>query len=166
VASDSVMFGTSVVLFAHREGFVLEEIGEAMPDLEVLGFNSDSTTSGIDTLSFAPARYSWWEIEAFRPMLSLLRRAVQSRHPSFLGRAASLSAEINQKYLPKRHFDRVRLIAKAADALGYQVAHSGSIVGLLFDPNDGKAERGIHRAENLLAEAGIDETWHFRTSST
>lgn len=163
VASDSVMFGKRVVLFAHREGFVLEELGEAMPDLEILGFNPDPTGGGIDTLSFTPARYSWWEIEAFRPMLSLLRRAVQAQHPSLIGRVAAASAEINQKYLPKPHFDQLKAIARTASAVGFQVAHSGTTVGLLFDPNDGKTQRGIQRAQDLLADIGVTQTWHFHT---
>jgi uncharacterized protein involved in propanediol utilization len=166
LASDPVMFGKRVVLFAHREGRVLEELGEDTPDLEILGFNPDPTGAGIDTLAFAPARYSWWEIEAFRPMLSLLRRGIQAQHPRLIGRVASASAEINQKYLPKPHFDRLKAIARTAGAAGFQVAHSGTTVGLLFDPNDPKAQRGIQRAQDLLAEIGITQTWHFHTKET
>ena len=163
LASDSVMFDKRVVLFAHREGLVLEDLGDKIPDMEILGFNTDPTGVGIDTLSLTPMRYTWWELEAFRPMLSLLRRAVQSQQPALIGQVASASAEINQRYLPKPSFEKLKVIVKKAGAVGFQVAHSGTTVGLLFDPNNPLTERGIQWAQDQIAEMGISQTWRFHT---
>jgi len=163
IASDSLMFGQRTVLFAHREGLVLEDLGDTIPELEILGFNTDLTGIGIDTMSFRPARYSWWEVEAFKPLLGLLRRAIRTQDPYLIGQVASASASINQKYLPKPRFDCLKAIVERVGAIGLQVAHSGTTVGLLFDPNDARTQGGVQRAQAMIAEMGFSQSCHFYT---
>jgi uncharacterized protein involved in propanediol utilization len=162
-ASDSTMFDESMVLFAQREGTVIEDFEHPLPKLEILGFNTDPHELGIDTLNFAPVRYSWREIESFRPMIGLLRRAVELRSPQLLGQVASASATINQLYLPKPHFQHLKAITEKVGAVGLQVAHTGTIAGLLFDPNDALRESRIRHAQSLLSGIGINQTWFFQT---
>ncbi|MGH9938123.1 MAG: kinase [Blastocatellia bacterium] len=164
IASDSIMFGESAVLFAQREGVVIEELGGPLPPLEVLGFNTEPGGSGIDTLSFRPARYSWREIESFRPLIGLLRRAVATQNPRLIGQVAIASAEINQSHLPKPRFESLKEVMRKVGAVGLQVAHSGIVMGLLFDPKDEKNERRVQAARKLVAEMNFDEVWRFRTS--
>ncbi len=166
VASNSTMLGDHAVLFAHREGLVLEDFGQALPPLEVLGFNTDPTEAGIDTLDFPPARYTWWEVEAFRPLLGLLRRAVATQDAPLVGYVASASARLNQRYLPKPYFDDLEKLVERVGALGLQVAHSGTIVGLLFDPGDPDLEARIAEAEAALATWRLGPTWRFRSPSS
>ncbi|PYT09298.1 MAG: kinase [Acidobacteria bacterium] len=151
-ASDSIMFVGSTVLFAHREGIVIEDLGEPVPDLEVLGFNT-----------FSPARYSWWEIEAFRPLIGLLRRAIRTRDALLIGQVASASAEINQRFLPKPHFETLKTVVRSTGAVGFQVAHSGTIAGLLFDSGSSGLEVRIQQARTMLAGIGVNQTWRFHT---
>jgi uncharacterized protein involved in propanediol utilization len=165
-ASDSIMFNGNAVLFASREGFVVEGLAGAVPVLEVLGFNTDPTGVGIDTLNFSPAHYSWWEIEAFRPLLGLLRRAVHTQDVRLVGQVASASALINQRFLPKPHFEELNAVVKETGSVGLQVAHSGTTVGLLFDPNDPATPVGIRKAEKLIARMGLTETWRFQTRAS
>lgn len=160
-ASDSMMFDRNMILFAHREGVVLEDLGGLLPSLEVLGFNTDPTGAGIDTLSFSPARYSWWEIEAFRPLMGLLRRAIQDQDSSLVGQVATASAHINQQYLPKPHFNKFQAVVEQAGAVGFQVAHSGTIVGILFDPKRENTESRIQHAQRMVSEMGFEQTWRF-----
>src|SRR6185295_10062531 len=94
IASDPLMFGDRVVLFAHREGHIIEDLGDCLPPLEVVGFNTDPHGNGINTLAYKPARYSWWDIEAFRAIIGLMRRAVQTQSSQLVGRVASASARI------------------------------------------------------------------------
>jgi uncharacterized protein involved in propanediol utilization len=163
-ACDSTMFGERMVLFAQREGIVVEDFKRSLPKLEILGFNTTSNGQGIDTIGFPPARYSWWEIEAFRPMLGLLRRAVQLRSPQLLGQVASASATINQHYLPQPHFHNLKEISAEVGAVGLQVAHTGTIAGLLFDPSDPLKDQRIEHAQTLLETIGIKHRWVFQTS--
>ncbi|HEX8558058.1 MAG TPA: hypothetical protein VF668_08160 [Pyrinomonadaceae bacterium] len=164
IASDSIMFEEGVVLFAQREGAVIEDFGMPLPGLEVLGFNTDRTGDGVSTLDFSPARYTSWEIEAFRPLVGLFRRAVQLQSARLLGQVATASAALNQQYLPKPHFERLKDIADASGAVGLQVAHTGTVVGLLFDPGDSFREARIQHARKMLGEVGITRTWFFHTA--
>jgi uncharacterized protein involved in propanediol utilization len=161
VASDPTMFEQAAVLFAQREGVVLEHFGLPLPALEVLGLNTDP--AGVDTLAYAPAEYDWWETQAFGPLLALLRKAILVRDVRLVGRVASASARLNQRHLPTRGFDRLEKLVEEAGAVGCQVAHSGTLVGLLFDPDDRLLERRMAYAENELRNLGIEAMWRFRT---
>ncbi|HET6977279.1 MAG TPA: hypothetical protein VFI24_13205 [Pyrinomonadaceae bacterium] len=163
-ACDSTMFGERMVLFAQREGIVVEDFRSSLPKLEVLGFNASPNGNGVDTIGFPPARYSWWEIEAFRPMVGLLRQAVSLRSPQLLGQVSSASATINQHYLPTPHFQNLKEICAEVGAVGLQVAHTGTIAGLLFDPHDPLKERRVEDAQTLLTTIGIKHMWVFQTS--
>ncbi|SMH40549.1 kinase [Mesorhizobium australicum] len=148
-ASDAIAFDENAVLFAQREGVVLEHFGGSLPPLLLVGFKA-SGGRPIDTLKLPPARYDSTEIQQFRVLRALISRAVRYQDPDCLGRAATVSARISQRHLPKRHFDRVIEIAEDAGACGVQVAHSGSLLGILFD-RAGKDLR--HRAGRAAASA-------------
>ncbi len=104
----------------------------------------------LDTLQLAPARYDRLEIQQFRVLRALIARAVRYQDPDCLGLAATASARISQRHLPKQHFERVLEIAEEAGACGVQVAHSGSLLGILFD-RTGRDLR--HRAGRVAASA-------------
>ena len=165
LASDPLMFGNRAVLFGHKGGIVIEDFRGPLPQIEVLGFNTDPTQNGIDTLKFPPARYSWREIETFRPLVGLMRKAVYTQDPRLVGRVASASARINQRHLPTRRFQDLESLVEKVGALGLQVAHSGTVVGLLFDPADASIQQRIECARALIAEMGFGPIWGFRAGS-
>lgn len=155
------MVDERTLLFAHREGTIIEEFDAHAPDFEVLGFNTDMTQVGIDTLSFPLAQYSRSEIERFHQLIGLFRRAIDTQDLQLMGEVASESAQINQRYLPKPHFDRLNIIVKSVGAVGFQVAHSGTVAGLIFDAKDVEKDSRIQQAQALIAEIGISKTWRF-----
>jgi uncharacterized protein involved in propanediol utilization len=159
-ASDSLMFPPErTVLFAQRRGSLLLDLGGPLPPVRVLGFNTEEGR-GVETLAVPPMPYSAWEAEAFRVVLGLLRRAVERQDAALLGRVATASTVITQRHRPKRHMPQIRRLARETGALGVQVAHSGTVAGLLFDPGPGTAER-IARARAGLARLGVHESWEF-----
>jgi uncharacterized protein involved in propanediol utilization len=161
-ASDSLMFGPGrAVLFAQRRGRVLLDLGGPLPAVRVLGFNTEGE-HGVATLTLPPVPYSAWEIEAYRAVLGLLRRAVEEQDPGLLGRVATGSTLIMQRHRPKRHMPELLRLAKEAGALGVQVAHSGTVAGFLFEPGAGAAER-IERARAGLRRLGLASSWEFST---
>jgi uncharacterized protein involved in propanediol utilization len=160
-ASDGIMFGDRAVLYANRSGAVLEDLGGPLPQLEVLGF--DIGGDGVNTLAFEPARYLPWEVGAFRALRGLLRRAVALRSAPLLAQVATASARINQRHLPNAALTLVERSSQAVGALGYQVAHSGKVVGLLFDPADPHLDLRAAQARSQLSAAGVQTTWRFRT---
>ena len=166
LASDPLMFGNRAVLFGHKGGTIIEDFRGPLPQMEALGFNTDPTQNGIDTLKFPPARYTWQEIEKFRPLVGLMRKAVYTQDPRLVGRVATASARINQKYLPTRRFEDLERLVERVGALGIQVAHSGTVVGLLFDPADASIEQRIECARALIAEMGFGPIWRFRAGTS
>jgi uncharacterized protein involved in propanediol utilization len=161
-ASDSLMYGPArAVLFAQRRGSTLLDLGGPLPPLLVLGFNTEGNR-GVETLVLPPCRYSAWEIEAFRPLLGLLRRAVERQDAALLGRVATASTTIMQGHRPKRGMPELLRLAADVGALGVQVAHSGTVAGFLFAPGEETVARA-EQARAALGRLGLHESWLFPT---
>lgn len=159
-ASDAVVFEEQPVLFAHREGRVLEYFAGSYPAVHVIGFTSRDDPP-INTLEFAAARYDSIEIEEFRVLRGLLRRAVSEQNATLLGRVATASARINQRYLPKQHFKLLLQICADACACGVQVAHSGNLMGVLVDPRNTDARAQIAMITAAARDCGFDDIVSF-----
>lgn len=162
IASDAVMFEDRAVLFAQREGFVIEDLGDTLPPLDVLGVNADPD-GGVDTLLIPPIKYSDAELENLERLRCALRRAVAEQDAGLAAEVASTSARINQSHLPKPSFDWFERLVEAAGGLGLQVAHSGSVLGLLFDPTRSDHGERMAMARQRLIEAGFHRSWRFST---
>jgi uncharacterized protein involved in propanediol utilization len=162
-ASDALMYGRRAVLFAHRGGELIEDLGTELMPVAVLGFGTSEDGRGVDTLNLAPARYSSWEIEAFRPLRGMLRRAVETADVGLLGRVATASTLLNQRHLPVPKLAEILRIAEDVGAAGLQVAHSGDVAGLLFDPADPEVRSRLDQAVKCLYDLDVLETWQFET---
>ncbi|KMS85458.1 MULTISPECIES: GHMP kinase [Streptomyces] len=162
-ATDPLIYADRMLLFAHREGAVIEDFHRPVPPLGVLGFSV--TDEEIDTLALPPARYNAWEIECFRALRGLLRRAVAHADHAELGRISTASARINQRFLPVPRFDRLLEIAEESGALGVQVAHSGTVAALLFAPHGPRVEERTALAARRLAELRITDHWRYIAGS-
>jgi uncharacterized protein involved in propanediol utilization len=159
-ASDSIMFGDRALLFAQRDALVIEDFGAHFPAFEVLGFNAGNA---VDTLSFTPAQYDDRDIGRFEELRGLLRDGLRTGDTAKVGYVATTSSRINQRFLPKSDFDALLKLVGAAGAVGVQVAHSGSVVGVLFDGDDEDLEVRIEKGRAGLGELGIGPTWRFTT---
>ena len=163
-ASDSVMLEGRTVLFAQREGTVVEDLGPSLPALEVVGFSTDEGRGPVLTLDLPVPAYASYELKLFRLLRGALRRAVADQSAELLGRVATASARINQRYLPVPRFDLLESLVARCGAVGLQVAHSGTVAGLLFDRGaPGVAER-VAVARRALDELGL-ASWQFHTGS-
>ncbi|MGO7335771.1 GHMP family kinase ATP-binding protein [Rhizobium leguminosarum] len=153
-ACDSTMFDGEAVLFAQREGLVIEGLHGELPAIDLVSVNV-APDKPVDTLAFPPARYSTGEIEQFRSLRGFLRTAIRSGNASLLGRVATASATINQRHLPQEHFADIKLIAEKNNAVGIQVAHSGTVIGVMFDAAGSAASKAIASAMTDLSSAGF-----------
>jgi uncharacterized protein involved in propanediol utilization len=161
VASDNFMF-RSAVLFAHRNGIVLEDYGKDVPPLDVVGVDA-AEDELVDTLRHPPAVYSWQQIQSFRTLSCALGRAIRTGDTCLLGRVATASARINEQFLPKPRFRELLNLAEQSGALGVSVAHSGTILSVLFDSRDPLLEQKRERLERGVDQLGITNTFRFRT---
>ncbi|MEO3753300.1 GHMP kinase [Streptomyces sp. B6B3] len=153
-ASDPLMLDGGPLLFAQREGRVLEVLGAALPPVVVLGC---ATGGGrpVDTLSVPADRYGERDVRAFERLRALLRRAVAAADPVLLGHVCTASARRHQRLLPKEELPLLTSLAAAAGAVGVQVAHSGSVAGLLFDARSPDLDRQLRRCARDLANEGL-----------
>lgn len=147
-ASDAIAFEDQAVLFAQREGVVIEHFGDALPPVCVIGFKANDGQS-VDTLALRPARYCGEEIQTFAMLRGLAARSIRYQDPYLLGQAATLSAKISQRHLAKAQFATALGIADEFRACGVQVAHSGSLIGILLDAS----APGLADVARKIAEA-------------
>ncbi|RWD82942.1 GHMP kinase [Mesorhizobium sp.] len=154
-ACDSTLFSGPAVLFAHREGIVIESFKKSLPPIDLVSID---TTPGkaVDTLEFEPAQYSPAEIESFRPLRALLRHAVNISDLTLLGRVATASTRINERFLPKPRLNDIEAIGVLHGALGVQAAHSGTVVGLMFDPTSENTAERLALAVRDLRNEGFE----------
>lgn len=154
-ACDSTLFSQQAVLFAHRDGLVIESFKNSLPPIDLI---SVDTTPGqtVDTLEFEPARYNSFEIELFRPLRSLVRKAIRDSDLGLLGRVATASALINERFLPKPRLSEIKAIGARHGAVGVQVAHSGTVVGLMFDPANQRTAENMDLAMSDLTKSGFN----------
>jgi len=162
LASDPLMFDRAL-LFAQRDGVVLEDFAVPFPRLEVLGFSTSLDGAGISTLEFRAARYSAAEADEFERLGLLLREGLRRGDTHAVGAVASASTRLNQRHLPLAQLDALEHGVVDAGGIGLQVAHSGDLAGFLFDPSDRDLDKRLKRADKLLAGLGITETWRFRS---
>jgi uncharacterized protein involved in propanediol utilization len=157
-AADSLMFDHGAVLFAHREGTLIEDFGAGLPPLHVLGFG---TGGPVDTLAYQPAWYTEQELDVFGELRVMLRHAIAAQDCALMGKVATTSTWINQKHLPIPHLDEVCAVAADVGALGVQTAHSGNVGGILFGRHVPDLGYRVEIAQKLLQRVGHNDHWRF-----
>jgi len=168
VASDPSMFAESeqALLFAQRDGKILEEFSSPVPSLMLLSIDTDPTGGGVDTLARSVPNYSIAELNTFADLRQTLADAIQRADLELLAAVAKGSAEINENYLPKRGFEEIARIGRSVGSLGVQVAHSGSVMGLVFDPMARDLPQCLEECEARLRQLGFDRIRRLRTGNT
>ncbi|NHD15935.1 MULTISPECIES: GHMP kinase [unclassified Actinopolyspora] len=161
-ASDPLMLDEHALLFAQRQGRVLERFGNALPRVIVVG----CVTGGggtVDTLRLGPGGERDADVQVFQRLRGMLRRAVVESDVELLGRVSTESARHNQRVLPKEELGALEEIAGEVEAAGVQVAHSGNVAGLLFDPDAPELRARLRECVRALNRRGIPFSHLFRS---
>jgi uncharacterized protein involved in propanediol utilization len=166
LAADPLMLESSHVLFAQREGRVLEKFAKPFPPMTVLGFNTSPDGRGIDTLALPLPRYTRRQLERFDVLLDRMRRANAAGDVACIGEIATESATINEQYVAKRFFPDLLEICLQSEAAGVQVAHSGTVAGLIFDPHSADVDSRMNAAAKSLQALGFGREWRFNYGET
>jgi L-threonine kinase len=149
-------FFPGIVCFDHREGLILEPLGEALP-LAILVLDCGGR---VDTVAFnrVDRRSLLAGMEGqFREALAMVRAGIAQRDAWLVGAGASLSAECNQRILPKPFLPAVRREGRDVGAVGVCVAHSGTVVGLLLEA--GRDDLSQIRDRMVRRLPGLQRTW-------
>ena len=131
--SDGVMF-PRIVIFDHLRGRTTRPLGPPPPmRVAILDFGGE-----VDTLEFNNTEREN-ALRCMQPMMaeaaSLIERGIRENDPQLVGKGATISASANQEILFKPYLDAVKEFSSEVGAVGVNVAHSGTVIGLLF-PDD------------------------------
>jgi uncharacterized protein involved in propanediol utilization len=151
--SDGVMWD-GVVAFNHRAGRLLRHLGK-LPTLRLVALDLGGH---VDTVHFnrRPKDYSPNERRLCQEALEQVAAAVDRSDVQLLGEACTRSARIHQRILPKPELPDLIHIAEETGGTGVSIAHSGTVVGLIYpaDEREGAAE-GERRAVELFQSATL-----------
>ncbi|MEV6575815.1 GHMP kinase [Streptomyces sp. NPDC051577] len=162
LACDPLMLDDRPVLFAQREGRVLEVLGRALPPVVVVGC-SLGAGAPVDTLSLPVRTHDDGAVRAYERLRVLLRQAVVTGDVALLGEVATASARRGQELLRHPEFENLTDVASRFGAAGVQIAHSGAVAGLLFDPATPGLRRRIRGCVRALEHRSIPATRVFST---
>ncbi|MFI5669447.1 GHMP kinase [Streptomyces sp. NPDC051704] len=164
-ACDPLMLDGRPVLFAQREGRVLETLGPALPPLVVVGCALGGGAP-VDTLSLPVREPDEADVRGWERLRTLLRRAVATADARLLGEVATASARRGQHVLRHPEFEALTAIHRRVGAVGVQIAHSGAVAGVLFDPAAPGLRHRVRGCLRALDAHGIPATRTFTTFPT
>ena len=148
--SDGVML-PGIALFDHLGGRIARTLGPPPPmRVLVLEFAGE-----VDTEAFNAGRRlggSNLDASRFREAIELIAAGITNRDPRQIGKGATLSSQLNQCVLPKPQLPDAIKLASEAGALGVNVAHSGTVIGLLFEADAERIAWAAHSARQRLPE--------------
>ena len=156
--TDGIMI-PGVALFDHRAGIIRESLGPP-PPMEIVALDLGGT---VDTVQFNMVdRFQRWQSvdEQTREALRLLRQGIEQQDPALVGRGASISAEASQTVLAKPRLAEVKEFAESVGAVGVNVGHSGTIMGVLLDARERRGKSTYHKALSAFPDA--ESVYHFR----
>lgn len=110
----------------------------------------------VDTAEFhRRERVSRRRAQYYELLAAQLDTALRSSDFTTAGQIATESALLNQRALPKRHLALMQQIAVATGALGIPVAHTGTVIGLLFSEHQTDMPLRMRDAQERLRLAGV-----------
>ena len=156
--SDGVMF-PGIALFDHRCGSIAQSLGPP-PPMEVIVIDTGGT---VDTLEFNRVdRTAHWQRIAGRTdeALDLVREGIRRGDPELLGRGATISAWAGHLPEVAEWVERAAAFADEQGAAGINVAHSGTVVGILLGARERRSKPVYRRAVEAFSDA--ESVGHFR----
>lgn len=130
-------FYPGIVKFDYVKGHHKEFLGPC-PPMKILIFDEGGE---IDTIAFNEQPNLQALINEKEDIiidaLHLFKQGIESHDISAIGEASTMSAFANQRILPKKSLYDIHQVGTAYHSVGTIIAHSGTVVGLLF-PNDYK----------------------------
>lgn len=139
--TDATIF-PGITLFDHVRGRWRLPLGSG-PEAEILVVDLGGE---VDTVEFnnRPELPELNRINEFqtRQAFHLVRRGIQEKNLTLLGRGCTLSAEANQVILPKDLLADIKYWNLKRGGFGVIAAHSGTVVGLLYAPGRDMANEG------------------------
>lgn len=159
--TDGVMF-PGITRFDHRRGSVVEPLGPP-PPMEIIVIDPGGV---VDTLEFnrIDRTHQWQQIaDRTDEALALVREGIQRGDAGLVGRGATISALAGHPPASAQWVARAADFAAEHGAAGINVAHSGTVVGILLDAQQRRSKPIYRRAQQAFPDA--ETVAHFRIIS-
>ena len=156
--TDGVMF-PGIAMLDHRRGKIVDLLG-APPPMEVIVIDRGGQ---VDTLEFNRIdREEHWRsaTDATTEALELVREGIRRCDPELVGRGATMSARAGRPDDAAPWVERASDFAAEIGAVGVNVAHSGTVVGILLDARKRQSKPALRRASAAFGDA--ESVRHFR----
>lgn len=144
--TDGIFF-PGIVLFNHILGTTKHYLGEP-PPLSIVILD---TGGSIDTVAFNNRSdlkiLNRQKEPLVKQALELVTQGLAAGDPVLIGQGTTLSARANQTILYKSQLETVIDLGAAAGAFGVNIAHSGTIIGVLFPHNASTSQEFAHIIE-------------------
>ena len=154
IESSDGVYLEGVTQYWHLSGRTISNFG-APPLLHILivDCGGEIITADFDRELFrANARC---HEQRMRAILRLLKEGFRRGDGRRIARAATESARLNQKVHFKECFEDLGRVAEEAGAFGVNCAHSGTVLGVLFDPTITMAESLLSRVESFAGARSL-----------
>ncbi len=156
--TDGVMF-PGIAVFDHRSGRIAEPLGMP-PPMEVIVIDRGGQ---VDTMEFNQVdRTSHWQsvVDQTDEALELVREGILRCEPELVGRGATISARSGGPEDAGPMVEQAVDFAAQIGAVGVNVAHSGTVVGVLLDARKRQSKPAFREAQREFAAAASVQ--HFR----
>lgn len=159
--TDGIMF-PGIVLFDHVRGITRRSLGPPPPiDILIIDLGGD-----VDTIAFNSrddlAALNCRKEPIVRDALALVEEGIRLGDAAMVGEGATLSALAHQSILPKPELPDLIRLAKKSGAVGVNIAHSGTVVGIIIDRKRGdsrevteRLRRGTPASRHILGEVQV-----------
>jgi len=130
------VFYPGIVMFDHVQGLTRRYLGKP-PAVSIAVFDVGGK---VDTLNFNQRSDLKKLNKAKEPQvceaLEMIVKGLTTGNTCLIGQGATLSALANQSILFKPCLEKVIHVAKRFNAIGVNAAHSGTVLGVMFDSSD------------------------------
>jgi len=155
--TDGIMY-KGIVCFDHIRGTLIEKLGPP-PPMKILIVDPGGK---VDTLCFNRRRdlhiLHRVNSKLIKEAYNLVKEGIRKKDFELVGVGATLSSLCNQIILYKPELGKIISLSRKMGALGVNVAHSGSVMGVLLPPDFSRIER---LKERIKRECGNHLRFYF-----
>ena len=156
--TDGVML-PGVALFDHRAGLIQESLGPP-PPMEIVALDLGGAAGTMD-FNMVDRTRAWNSVsQETGEALRLVRKGIEGNDPALVGEGSTTSALASQRILPKDRLDEVIDFSREVGAVGVNVGHTGSIIGVLLDARERRGKSTYLQARRAFPDA--EAVRHFR----
>ncbi|MTI47960.1 MAG: kinase [Firmicutes bacterium] len=145
--SDGVMYD-GIVSFYHRKVRLCKYIGN-VPPLSIVGIDEGGV---VDTIAYNKVQkeFTDYEKKVYEQLLNTITKAIKEKNINEIGRIATKSALMNQRFIYKKNLHKLIEICEEVDGLGVIVTHSGTCLGILLSTEDVNFDTKLFKVKNKL----------------